>query len=485
MSFNLLREGFIPILRTDGTAARVSIRTALTQAGSIRQIAAPNPMDNVALLRFLLAVLYWCKGNPLDQGERDRILATGQFPPDWFAKLDDHEKCFNLLGDGKRFYQAEAYKTRTATHTTNYLIHEVPSGTNKWHFRHALDGSDGLCLACCAMGLIRLPVFATSAGKGMSPSTGKSPGINSKPPLYVIPIGTSLAATLLLSWQTTRLPLGSPEWEKPCNMLPAGVEVPLLTGLTWLPRSVWLAPPEEHDSVCASCGRKERLIRLCAFDGKGSTKAGDRTWHDPHVIYEAPKDGKATTVQTSNALGASDAAAGHWAKRLAAILRDQPSCGERTLWIVGFSTVQNDKYLEATECLVSHSDLPPQNHESIAMFELWEKEGAFLARRIRPKEEPSARKHTELQPAVDAIRPHVEARVSRSASRLFGGDQTAWDQSAGEYNPMMQAIASLLAPGFTTRAVKRRNEISNAVPNITAKSISKPSKRMAKKGGGE
>ncbi|GAH89522.1 unnamed protein product, partial [marine sediment metagenome] len=51
MSYNLLEERWIPVLRTDGKACRLGITAALTEAGKIRQIAASNPMDNVALLR--------------------------------------------------------------------------------------------------------------------------------------------------------------------------------------------------------------------------------------------------------------------------------------------------------------------------------------------------------------------------------------------------------------------------------------------------
>ena len=47
MSFNLLDERWIPILRTDGRAERVGIREALTNASHIRQFAASNSMDNV------------------------------------------------------------------------------------------------------------------------------------------------------------------------------------------------------------------------------------------------------------------------------------------------------------------------------------------------------------------------------------------------------------------------------------------------------
>jgi CRISPR system Cascade subunit CasA len=159
MNYSLLDEKWIPVLYRDGRWERVGIRKALEDAGKIRQIAASNPMDRVAILRFLLALLYWCKGNPPDNAD---ATSSDSFPTEWFSKLDENRECFNLLGEGKRFYQNGAYQGIEAEHTTNYLIHEVPSGTNKWHFRHSMDKRNGLCPACCAMGLIRLPLFATS-----------------------------------------------------------------------------------------------------------------------------------------------------------------------------------------------------------------------------------------------------------------------------------------------------------------------------------
>ncbi|MCY2952889.1 MAG: type I-E CRISPR-associated protein Cse1/CasA [Planctomycetota bacterium] len=484
MVYNLLTEKWIPIIRLDGRWERVGICTALREAGRIRQIAASNPMDRVALLRFLLAVLYWCRGNPPGQEEKERVAGDGQFPAEWFDKLEERRECFNLLGEGKRFYQNEAYKQKEPQHTVNYLIHEVPSGTNKWHFRHTMDRVDGLCPACCAMGLIRLPVFATSGGRGMSSSTGKSFGINAKPPLYVVPVGKSLAATLRLSWRTTGLELGTPEWEAPGNKLPQKGEVPLLTGLTWLPRSVWLGDPEEPESVCASCGRKEQLIRRCVFDGKGTSKAEGRLWRDPHVVYGTTSDGKSMSLQTGDALGRTDAAANHWAKTMAGIVKGQGSGVERPIWVVGFSTVQNDKYLEATEWLVSGSGSPQQDQDCAAKLERWQKEGATLARQICPKEKSSSRETPlELRSAVDAIRPEVEARVFAATGDLLAGNDRVWERAASEYRPMMGTIATSLSPGFTTRALQRRNQIADSVPNMTARPEAKPRKPKAKKGG--
>ncbi len=190
VDYNLLKENWIPVLWKDGNTNRVGVIEALTQAGRIRQIAASNPMDRLAILRFLLALLYWCKGNP--PGDED---SGSSFPSDWFKKLDANRDCFNLLGDGKRFYQCNCMSGKEAKLPANYLMQEVPTGTNSWHFRHSTDKSDGLCPACAAMGLLRLPLFATSGGRG------KPPGVNQKPPIYVVPLGGSLAETLRLSWR--------------------------------------------------------------------------------------------------------------------------------------------------------------------------------------------------------------------------------------------------------------------------------------------
>ncbi|MEW6114102.1 MAG: type I-E CRISPR-associated protein Cse1/CasA, partial [Thermodesulfobacteriota bacterium] len=190
--------------------------------------------------------------------------------------------CFNLLGEGKRFYQCAPQRGAGSTDklSANYLIQEVPTGTNVSHFRHSIDGVDGLCLACCASGLIRLPLFATSGGRG------KPPGINSKPPFYAIPAGVSLAETLRLSWRPVSN-LGMPAWERSDSQLPKTGEVSLLMGLTWLPRHVWLDDPEEAHSPCMSCGQKDEVVLQCTFAGIGSTKTDEgepgRVWRDPHV----------------------------------------------------------------------------------------------------------------------------------------------------------------------------------------------------------
>lgn len=512
VNYNLLDERWIPVLRKNGNPDRVGIVDALSQAGQIRQIAASNPMDRVAILRFLLALLYWCRGNPPD--DKDSISS---FPLDWFKKLEDNKDCFNLLGDGKRFYQCETNSGKIKKKSANYLIQEVPTGTNSWHFRHSTDMKDGLCRACCATGLLRLPLFATGGG------SGKSPAINQKPPIYAIPIGDSLLRTLCLSWrEVAGSDLGTPAWEKPGLKLPDEGEIPLLVGLTWVPRRVWLENPEEPEAVCVSCGRTDVLIRKSVFAGMGSTqpvtrtnltilppkvefpkkfdkrlkydKAGKclvlrgnlsakekddllklssdalyqqavdelysgqsyREWKDPHVMR---------AVAPPNALKATDASAKQWAKVLAGNVADDERA-KRTS-IITFATVQNDKYLEATENLIP--SLSESQRESFSQWAKDKLDGELrrIVRGLRKRRKDDARVATS---AVASIRPGVEANVSQGALNLASGDPGAWEEAARAYRPMMAAVAKSLSPGHTTAALWTRRRIRSVVPDLRPKS---------------
>lgn len=471
MNYNLLDKEWIPVLYRNGDWKRVGIRKALEDAGRIREIAASNPMDRVAILRFLLAILYWCKGNP-PEGENEQL--EGSFPTEWFAKLEENRDCFDLLGDGKRFYQDQRVSTgRESKLAANYLIHEVPTGRNAWHFRHSIDEVDGLCLACCALGLLRLPLFATSGGRG------KPPGINAKPPVYAIPIGSCLAATLRLSW-CEKVGFGIPSWESVGTELPSRGQVPILTGMTWLPRRVWLDDPEAPVDFCVACGRRELLVRRCVFAGIGSSKTGDkesgRTWRDPHVLYAPDAKGIVNSLHAGDALGASDAAAAQWAKVVSAAVQNEggsrSDASRARMWIVGFSTVQNDKYLEAIEFVLQMPDVGQRLPEAIGRIENWQKEGRRLQKRIHKSESISTS-------VVNAVRPHVETVVSGRAGGLISGDSEGWQAAAETYRPLMQSIARSLAPGVAVEAVQWRRHISNVTPDMRTQteSVKKPRRR--------
>ncbi len=210
--------------------------------------------------------------------------------------------------------------------------------------------------------------------------------------------------------------------------------MPLLLGLTYLPRRVWLDDPGDPQAPCISCGRIERLVRGCVFAGRGSTKTkgGDagRSWHDPHVLYFRDKEGSLLPEQAGNALKASDAAADRWARMLERLLERKGD--ERRLWVVGFSTVQNDKYLEATEWTVSLPSSLEQTDRLREQMGQWQRQGRALARKVRPRDEAkSGREHPEIQAMLAAARPDAERKASARAADLLAGTGEAWAEGAG------------------------------------------------------
>jgi hypothetical protein len=252
-------------------------------------------------------------------------------------------------------------------------------------------------------------------------------------------------------------------------------------GLTWLPRRVWLDNPQEPQAICVSCGRNELLMRRCVFAGVGSTKTdGDgkgRVWTDPHTISDGDE-----IVKPSSALARADAAAGQWTNVAAGILNAKEGHPKRRMWIVAFSTVQNDKYIEAIEREIPFPDTldAAKVQESLEYIERWQKECWKLTRKATPKE--ASRKHVEIPPLVDAIRPHVEARVSEKGGELISAGRGAWEEAAREYSPMMATIAKSLSPGVTTAALLRRQQLGYVKPDMREK-IEVAEKTRRKKGG--
>lgn len=317
--YNLLEEEWIPVLYSNGYYRRVGIRTALLEAGRIRQIAASNPMDNVALMRLLLAVLQWCKPNLTDEDRKELEGASG-IRKDWVKGLGTEKEPhsgFNLLGD-PAYYQVLQSDKETKP-GPNVLLHEAPSGTNKAHFRHIYDKEASLCLACCALGLTRLPAFTASEG------SGKFPGINQVPPIYFLPRFETLLQTLLANWPMPKITHDQPAWDTPGSVISDENEVGVLEGFTWIPRQVRIARPFKK-GCCAWCGKADDVSSDIAFSKplkedaeKIKRRVLNNKWRDPHVAYlEEPRKSTSSDAVNTGSAKARDClndpwnAAGEW-----------------------------------------------------------------------------------------------------------------------------------------------------------------------------
>lgn len=275
MSFNLLDAKWIPVLWTDGTPDRVDILTAVTEAANIREIAASSPLDTVSLYRFLLAVRAWCAD------------ANGYPRCDY---LQEHKDRFELLGEHDGFYQE--YQEDTPRPATD-LLPELPTASNVAHFRHTRDRREGLCPACCALGLVRLSAFATHSAHPPYPG-GKPSGINGRTPVYAIPWGATLEQTLRMNGATRGIG-DRPGWVN--DEPPQAHEIGPLAALTWRPRRVWLERPKRDQPAerCAYCGGAERLIHSIAFLPGWPRPFAKESWSDdPHlllgVVLPGPSD---------------------------------------------------------------------------------------------------------------------------------------------------------------------------------------------------
>lgn len=481
MNYNLLDENWIPVLYRDGRWGHVGIRKALEDASQIRNIAASNPMDRLAILRFLLALLYWCKGNPPGQAGP---LSDDSFPSEWFSRLDTDRDYFNLLGEGKRFCQTSVAKRfRPVTD----LLQEIPTGNNFWHFRHSIDHEDGLCLPCCAMGLLRLPLFSVSGLRDLNA------GINGTPPVYVVHWGVSLLDALRANWAPCA-ELGLPAWVSPDIHLTPDDDVPLLTGLTMLSRRVWLQDPEPKGGCVACGGEKTAIVRACEFQTAG--RQANERWTDPHVVYldgTHRKSLKAPDLTAPRKFSMDRP----WPDLLCRLLEVKSlGCGSkpRSLLVVGFAT-NKAKNVDVWERII-HAPPPESNLEKAASsIRRWQKENSALGSQLArsrvenaPKTEREGRvkrRGNDGRAAISTIRPHVEGIVSADVGKLLAGDDAAWEQAAQEYSPMMEAIAGALSPGFTTKAIVGRNRIANVLPNMRTAKTKAPTHPKGKKGGGQ
>ena len=283
-AYNLLEEKWIPVLYVDGKTDRVGICQALTEAGKIRQIAASNPMDSVALLRFLLAVLMWCK-----EDAKPSLAALDEksagIPKNWLAKLNANEAAFDLFDEGRPFMQDRTVQEEN-TNAATELIHDLPSGSALNHFRHTRDKVDGLCPACCVLGLVRWPCYATAGTKGAGKSMTASP--NGNTPAYAFPVCNTLLQCLGASVKRlTASPNDTPIWLS--NGRPG--ELGPLSGLTWRSRSVLLSMPTENDGrLCSYCGANTGgLICEIRFQ-PGWKRISEKPWDaDPHLVRVARK----------------------------------------------------------------------------------------------------------------------------------------------------------------------------------------------------
>lgn len=278
MNFNLVEEGWIPVLYCNGKFDYVGIQKVFEEAHLIRQIAASNPMDRVALLRFLLAVLMWCKKDAKFSLAALDEKSAG-IPEDWLAKLKENKAAFNLLGDDRRFYQDASIQSNKARPITDLLV-EFPGADSVNHMRHVVhDSSYGFCPACCAMGILRLSVWAPA--NSFYPAS-----VNPASAAYAIIEGKNLLQTLRANLQQTQVASDQPQAPWLLTAPPTAPDD--VARLAWRPRKLWLNVGD-HLSTCAYCGSNSLLIESLQNEGGWPTPVTEGQQFGKDVLAEFQK----------------------------------------------------------------------------------------------------------------------------------------------------------------------------------------------------
>ena len=266
MTYDLTTEPWIPVRWTEGESGEsaVGLREALTEAHRIAEVAAPSPLETVAIYRLLQALFVRLYVHPEDADDDedwtdtawDDVWSAERFDAShvnayfdrWQSEAADPPR-FDLFQPERPFYGHPDPATPN-TGPLSWLTPTRAKGNNETLFDHTLDtANDPLTPAEAARALLAAHVYSLGglAGPGR-PSYQEGPLVSG---LVFWIRGRSLFEALLLntpSDEAARLasPEGdAPAWERPLPGDDDRPETGYLDYLTWQSRHVRLVAEEQ------------------------------------------------------------------------------------------------------------------------------------------------------------------------------------------------------------------------------------------------
>jgi len=306
-SFNLWREPWITLERDDGTLVELGLADTITQAHRVSAIYDPSPVVVVGIHRLLSAILQamYDPQRPQDLLRIQEASAFSREHIDEFGHL--YANRFDLFSHSEPFLQSADLPLEPDKGTAkpiSQLLVETSRSTALEHYRHGRDADEAFCPACAAHGLVTVPAFTSSGGRGLRPS------INGVPPIYVIPAGCSLKESLARSLVLPRFQpptrnrnADAPPWTRtPIVREEEVVEVGYLESLTFPARRIRLHP-QNRNTKCSRCGRHTTIavITMVSTMGRWRSKSVE-PWQDPFVAYNAGKSFVPLRPQAGKAL---------------------------------------------------------------------------------------------------------------------------------------------------------------------------------------
>ena len=208
--FDLVHEGWIPVMTKEGTIEDVGLEDALVHAHEYLRLASELPTLDYALMRLLMAVTYashreWLDGidnlgsamsvwkNAMDAGRFDESSIKGY--------LDRYADRFFLFHPSRPFYQAPI--TKGTEYSAAKLIGTLSESSNKPRFFQMVSGDAKASISYpeAARWLLHVIAYDDTSAKPTVPKSGlPSPGagwVGKIGPVYFT--GDSIFQTLLLN----------------------------------------------------------------------------------------------------------------------------------------------------------------------------------------------------------------------------------------------------------------------------------------------
>jgi len=211
-AFNLITDAWIPILPTSGSPREVGLLEALERAHEFRGLALAHPLEHMAVLRLLLAILYRVLTPGRDLADLQRLYREGRLPADAIVTyLNEHRERFALEGDTPFLQVPDVETTPTAI---TVLTADLPQGG--WPLLTGRPDSDPppLSPAQAARTLLAHQTFAVG---GLLNRNGVTSVLDAPSARFAQfhAVGETLARTLLLNLAGPSEPADLPFWERP------------------------------------------------------------------------------------------------------------------------------------------------------------------------------------------------------------------------------------------------------------------------------
>ena len=278
-SFNVLNQGWIPVISNNGKIQLLGIRQILAHAHELKEITDPSPLVEFSLYRFLGLFLMDAL-RPEDDDELEEISHSGNFDMKRIEKYisicESERVSFDLFDDASPFLQSLYDKAIDGDpKSVSVLDCTMPSGNNHTHYNHY---KDDIIKPDKAIRLILTAYwFCTASAQGY-PSN-----VYSVPPFFGVIKGNNLFETLT----NLLLPIDSipnfddePVLWRRVSRVQAKKEIgkiSWLQGMLFPSRRIRLIPNNEGNVIGVYLSQGENFVNKDA-------------WKDPYVTYITGKE---------------------------------------------------------------------------------------------------------------------------------------------------------------------------------------------------